>query len=168
MNVAVGTPRKAAPQETSMSLDNTSHPGRPGLDELVPSRYALRVGEIDVLVVSDGVLSLPGAMLAHNGATLRLCRLDGRKATPLGLFTATGKTRPPSFTARRRDTDGGGKLSTWEGGMRAPCVGQASLAEFHYLLLLDQRSTHYTRSLAPSVAPARLSTSGHNARRRSV
>ena len=50
----------------SMSLDNTSHPGRPGPDELVPSRYALRVGEIDVLVVSDGVLSLPGAMLGHN------------------------------------------------------------------------------------------------------
>ena len=49
-----------------MSLDNTSHPGRPGPDELVPSRYALRVGEIDVLVVSDGVLSLPGAMLGHN------------------------------------------------------------------------------------------------------
>src|SRR5262245_42761373 len=49
-----------------MRLDNTSHPGRPGPDELVPSRYALRVGEIDVLVVSDGVLSLPGAMLAHN------------------------------------------------------------------------------------------------------
>jgi glyoxylase-like metal-dependent hydrolase (beta-lactamase superfamily II) len=35
-------------------------------DELVPSRYALKVGEIDVMVVSDGVLSLPGAMLAHN------------------------------------------------------------------------------------------------------
>jgi hypothetical protein len=49
-----------------MSLDNTTHLGRPGLDELVPSRYALRVGEIDVMVVSDGVLSLPGAMLAHN------------------------------------------------------------------------------------------------------
>src|SRR6476620_6342139 len=49
-----------------MSLDDTSHPGRPGLDELVPSRYALRVGEIDVLVVSDGVLSLTGAMLGHN------------------------------------------------------------------------------------------------------
>src|SRR4029079_1564656 len=41
-------------QETNMSLDNTSHPGRAGPDELVPSRYALRVGEIDVLVVSDG------------------------------------------------------------------------------------------------------------------
>ena len=49
-----------------MSLDNASRPGRQGRDELVPSRYALRVGEIDVLVVSDGVLSLPGAMLAHN------------------------------------------------------------------------------------------------------
>jgi glyoxylase-like metal-dependent hydrolase (beta-lactamase superfamily II) len=49
-----------------MSLDKTSHPGKPGRDELVPSRYALRVGEIDVLVVSDGVLPLPGAMLAHN------------------------------------------------------------------------------------------------------
>jgi hypothetical protein len=53
-------------QETSLSLDNTSHPGRPGPDELVPSRYALRVGDIDVMVVSDGVLSLPGTMLGHN------------------------------------------------------------------------------------------------------
>ena len=63
-----------------MSSDNTPHPsvkhcadtvdaryihGRPE-SELVPSRYALRVGEIDVMVVSDGVLSLPGAMLGHN------------------------------------------------------------------------------------------------------
>src|SRR5678809_558945 len=48
------------------AADNTSHAGRSGLDELVPSRYALKVGEIDVLVVSDGVLSLPGAMLGHN------------------------------------------------------------------------------------------------------
>ena len=44
-----------------MSLDNTSHPGRPRPDELVPSRYALQIGEIDVLVVSDGVLPLPTA-----------------------------------------------------------------------------------------------------------
>jgi hypothetical protein len=44
-----------------MSLDitshyGTSHPGRPGPDELVPSRYALRIGDMDVLVVSDGAL----------------------------------------------------------------------------------------------------------------
>src|SRR5260370_3015409 len=51
---------------TKMSLDNTSHPGRPWRDELVPSRYALKVGEIEVMVVSDGVLSLPGAMVGHN------------------------------------------------------------------------------------------------------
>ena len=53
-----------------MSLNNTSQPsvkycadkvnakyihGRPE-PELVPSRYALKVGEIDVMVVSDGVL----------------------------------------------------------------------------------------------------------------
>jgi len=49
-----------------MSLANTSHPGRPGPDELVPSRYALRVGEIDVLVVSDGVLPIPAPVLATN------------------------------------------------------------------------------------------------------
>jgi glyoxylase-like metal-dependent hydrolase (beta-lactamase superfamily II) len=53
-------------QETNMNIAYTSHPVRPGPDELVPSRYALKVGEIDVLVVSDGVLLLPGAMLAHN------------------------------------------------------------------------------------------------------
>jgi glyoxylase-like metal-dependent hydrolase (beta-lactamase superfamily II) len=47
-------------------MEKTSRPGRQRPDELVPSRYALRVGEIDVLVVSDGVLSLPGAMLGHN------------------------------------------------------------------------------------------------------
>ena len=53
-------PRAIGQQETNMSF------GRPGPDEQVPSRYALRVGDIDVLVVSDGVLSLPGPMLGHN------------------------------------------------------------------------------------------------------
>ena len=49
-----------------MSLDNTPHPGRPGPDEPVPSRYALKVGEIDVMVVSDGVLPIPAPVMAHN------------------------------------------------------------------------------------------------------
>jgi glyoxylase-like metal-dependent hydrolase (beta-lactamase superfamily II) len=53
-------PRAIGQQETNMSFD------RPGLDELVPSRYALKVGAIDVMVVSDGVLGLPTKMLAHN------------------------------------------------------------------------------------------------------
>jgi len=53
-------------QATNMNLDKTSRRTRPAHDELVPSRYALRIGEIEVMVVSDGVLLLPGAMLAHN------------------------------------------------------------------------------------------------------
>jgi len=50
-------------QKRNMSLDNASQPFRPRHDELVPSRYALKVGEIDVLVISDGVLSLPTTVL---------------------------------------------------------------------------------------------------------
>jgi glyoxylase-like metal-dependent hydrolase (beta-lactamase superfamily II) len=51
-------------QETIIGLDNISD--KAGCDELVPSRYALRIGEIDVLVVSDGVLPLPTTMLGYN------------------------------------------------------------------------------------------------------
>ena len=67
----------------NMSLDNTSHPGRPGPDELVPSRYALRVGEIDVLVISDGVLQLPAATLATNADPVELAAwLDDMRQPP--------------------------------------------------------------------------------------
>src|SRR5258708_30224023 len=66
-----------------MSLDNTSHPGTPGPDELVPSRYALRVGEIDVLVISDGVIPLPAATLATNADPAELAAwLDDRLQPP--------------------------------------------------------------------------------------
>ena len=51
-----------------MDLQNTSHLVTSKPDELVPSRYALKVGEIDVLVISDGVLPLPTTMLGHNAA----------------------------------------------------------------------------------------------------
>ncbi|MCA1438920.1 MBL fold metallo-hydrolase [Ensifer sp. IC4062] len=77
MSQAEAKPRTTGQQEISMSLDNTSHPARSGPEELVPSRYAVRVGEIDVLVVSDGVLPLPTAMLAHNvDPTVRAAWLD--------------------------------------------------------------------------------------------
>src|SRR5262244_1276543 len=52
-------------KQTNMRSD-PAHSGKPALDELVPSRYALKVGAIDVMVISDGVLSLPGAMCAPN------------------------------------------------------------------------------------------------------
>src|SRR5262245_8966484 len=55
-------------QAQTEPTDKTSRPRTPSLDELVPSRYALKVGEIDVMVISDGVLSLPTAMLGHNAA----------------------------------------------------------------------------------------------------
>jgi glyoxylase-like metal-dependent hydrolase (beta-lactamase superfamily II) len=42
-------------------IRNTRQP-----EEMVSSRYAVRIGEIDVLVVSDGVLPLPTTMLGHN------------------------------------------------------------------------------------------------------
>ena len=76
-----------------MSLDNTSDVhhhahanadfGRPGRDELVPSRYALRVGAIDVLVISDGVFPLPAATLATNANPGELAAwLDDRLQPP--------------------------------------------------------------------------------------
>lgn len=52
-------------QDARASLGSIPH-------ELVPSRYALRVGEIEVLVVSDGVLPLPAATMATNAAPAEL------------------------------------------------------------------------------------------------
>lgn len=49
-----------------MNLEITSIANAHGAEELVPSRYSLQVGALDVLVVSDGVLPLPTAMMAHN------------------------------------------------------------------------------------------------------
>ncbi len=49
-----------------MSVEMAKPPGRPATEELVPSRYAVPVGDIEVLVVSDGVLQLPTQMLGHN------------------------------------------------------------------------------------------------------
>lgn len=49
-----------------LSVDNTLRAVSRAPDELVPSRYAVRVGEIDVLVISDGVLPLPVGTLATN------------------------------------------------------------------------------------------------------
>jgi glyoxylase-like metal-dependent hydrolase (beta-lactamase superfamily II) len=47
-------------------VPKTSFFGGSGFEELVSSRYALKVGEIDVLVVSDGVLPLPTQTMSTN------------------------------------------------------------------------------------------------------
>ncbi|WP_433599260.1 MBL fold metallo-hydrolase [Nocardia sp. CA-135953] len=55
-----------------MSSDNPSQSGKPGLDELVPSRYALQVGDIEVLVISDGVLPIAAETIAYNADSAEL------------------------------------------------------------------------------------------------
>lgn len=49
-----------------MKLDNILRAGGPASAELVPSRYALRIGDIDVLVISDGILPLPTQTMSTN------------------------------------------------------------------------------------------------------
>jgi glyoxylase-like metal-dependent hydrolase (beta-lactamase superfamily II) len=66
-----------------MSLATASRPARTETDELVPSRYALRVGEIEVLVISDGVFPLEAATLATNADPAELAAwLDERLQPP--------------------------------------------------------------------------------------
>jgi glyoxylase-like metal-dependent hydrolase (beta-lactamase superfamily II) len=48
-----------------MSVDSISL-GNAGLDEMVPSRYAVQVGDIEVLVISDGVLPITARTMATN------------------------------------------------------------------------------------------------------
>ncbi|WZB66802.1 MBL fold metallo-hydrolase [Achromobacter xylosoxidans] len=58
----------------TLPFSSLSDPGvRPHRD-LAPSRYALRVGEIDALVISDGVLPLPTATMATNADPADLAR----------------------------------------------------------------------------------------------
>src|SRR5262249_18528025 len=51
---------------TDVNMSTAENPAKSGPDELVPSRYALRVGELEVLVISDGIFPLPAATLATN------------------------------------------------------------------------------------------------------
>jgi glyoxylase-like metal-dependent hydrolase (beta-lactamase superfamily II) len=65
-----------------MSVDNISHLGSQGLDELVPSRYAMQVGDIEVLVISDGVLPIAGETLAYNADSADLSAWLGDNFLP--------------------------------------------------------------------------------------
>lgn len=50
----------------SMKLKSPLHTATHAPEELVPSRYALRIGEIEVLVISDGVLPLSVTTMSTN------------------------------------------------------------------------------------------------------
>lgn len=72
-----------------LSVINTLRQGSPRpeeLDELVPSRYALRVGEIDVLVISDGAFPLPATTLATNASPDDLAAWLGDQLQPLDVY----------------------------------------------------------------------------------
>ncbi|KUI01131.1 MBL fold metallo-hydrolase [Mycolicibacterium acapulense] len=49
-----------------MSVESISDLGTTNVDELVPSRYAVQVGDIEVLVISDGVLPITARTMATN------------------------------------------------------------------------------------------------------
>lgn len=66
-----------------MSQVNLAHSHAPGHDDLVPSRYALKVGDIDVMVISDGVLPITTTTLAHNAAKDDLAAWLGDMFLPL-------------------------------------------------------------------------------------
>src|SRR5689334_17375842 len=68
------------------AVDNTAHQDSQQFNELVPSRYALQVGEIDVLVVSDGVLPLPTATMATNVDPVDLSAWLDRMYMPQDAF----------------------------------------------------------------------------------
>lgn len=44
----------------------TANLGKEGSAELVPSRYAVRVGDVDVVLISDGILPLPTSTMSTN------------------------------------------------------------------------------------------------------
>ncbi|MBP1843443.1 glyoxylase-like metal-dependent hydrolase (beta-lactamase superfamily II) [Rhizobium petrolearium] len=66
MTQVEANPHMMGQQKTDVSMENISRPGQSTTEELVPSRYAVKIGEIEVLVISDGVLPLPTKMLGHN------------------------------------------------------------------------------------------------------
>jgi glyoxylase-like metal-dependent hydrolase (beta-lactamase superfamily II) len=62
------TPVNSLQKENKMKQVNVARSDAPGYDELVPSRYALKVGDLDVMVISDGVLPISAVTMATNAA----------------------------------------------------------------------------------------------------
>ncbi len=66
--------------------DHLNNTVRPPHEELVPSRYALQVGALDVLVISDGVLPLPTSTMATNADPADLAAWLGDMFMPPDRF----------------------------------------------------------------------------------
>ena len=53
-------------ETTSNLRPVTTNLGKEGSGELVPSRYAVKIGDIDVVLISDGILPLPTSTMSTN------------------------------------------------------------------------------------------------------
>ncbi|CAM3776880.1 MBL fold metallo-hydrolase (plasmid) [Agrobacterium radiobacter] len=69
-----------------MSAVNALRADQVRTEELVPSRYAVQIGEIEVLVISDGVLPLPTKMLGHNAQASERAAWLGEMFLPQDAF----------------------------------------------------------------------------------
>lgn len=69
-----------------LSVENTLQPRTQTAPDLVPSRYAVSIGEIEALVISDGVLPLPTATMATNADPADLAKWLDRMFMPPEAF----------------------------------------------------------------------------------
>lgn len=68
------------------SVAPVARPAAQPPQELVPSRYAVKVGDIDVLVISDGVLPIPAVTMAANATPTDLSDWLGYMYMPPDTF----------------------------------------------------------------------------------
>jgi glyoxylase-like metal-dependent hydrolase (beta-lactamase superfamily II) len=68
------------------SVAPVARPAAQPPQELVPSRYAVKVGDIDVLVISDGVMPIPAVTMAANAAPTDLSDWLGYMYMPPDTF----------------------------------------------------------------------------------
>src|SRR3546814_17643601 len=75
----------------------TANLGKEGSGDLVPSRYAVRVGDVDVVLISDGILPLPTSTMSttvtESDRNEWFDRSEERSGGEKGV--RTGKTRWP-------------------------------------------------------------------------
>lgn len=69
-----------------LTATQAHHANFPTPTDLVPSRYAVKIGDIDALVVSDGVLPLPTATMATNADPADLARWLDQMFMPPDAF----------------------------------------------------------------------------------
>lgn len=82
MHIIKSSENSVSPK-ASVILNTALRPAEPVAGEPVPSRYALRIGEIEVLVISDGVLPQPAATIGTNAAPAEIAAwLDDMRLPP--------------------------------------------------------------------------------------